>query len=85
MLNGGNFLNIVPADVAAAVSQLEKPAVSLGMDFKYGSLPDFSLFTSVSGLKEMGDSHNRVIDDNGAQSRQAFANRFSRGCQMVCV
>ncbi|WP_394282295.1 hypothetical protein [Corynebacterium sp.] len=31
----------------------------------------------MSGLKEIGDSHSGVINDNGAESQEAFANRFA--------
>lgn len=77
MTFGGQDLNIIPHDVAAAIAKLAAPMNEFATPTILFELPDFSVFTSVSGLKEMGDSHGRVIDDNGTQSRQAFANRFS--------
>lgn len=77
MTIGGNDLHIVPSDVAAAIYKLGEPLLTLGGENTTG----FDLFgvnfTSVSGLREMGQSHVGVLGDHGAESLRAFADRFS--------
>ncbi|WP_147287129.1 hypothetical protein [Corynebacterium pilosum] len=68
---------MTPSDLAAAISKLEVAPTTFAAAEGSATLPLGVLFTSVSGLKEIGDSHSGVINDNGAESQQAFANRFS--------
>ena len=74
---GGQNLNIIPHDVASAISKLMAPGENLIFGERGFAFPSKLSFTSVSGLKEIGDSHSGVINDNGAESQEAFANRFA--------
>ncbi|SER61277.1 hypothetical protein [Corynebacterium cystitidis] len=76
MTSGGKKLNIVPSDVAAAIAKLLIPARSLVMHGRNFSMLRSLTFTTVSGLREMGDSHDGVLSDHGRQSQKAFADRF---------
>ncbi|STC70295.1 Uncharacterised protein [Corynebacterium pilosum] len=83
MAFGGQNLNIIPHDVAAAISKLGVPATEFKALSSTFIEPTGSVFTSVSGLKEMGESHSGVIDDKGTQSRRAFTDRFSNNAAQL--
>ncbi|WP_257162703.1 hypothetical protein, partial [Corynebacterium cystitidis] len=74
---GGNNLNLVLGDVAAAINKLVEPATSLGNNSLQDLMVASPIFTSVSGLCEVGEAHGGVLRVNGVESQRAFADRFA--------